>query len=80
MRALPEVAPTTLSTVGYGDIVPVSGIALMLAMVEAVSGMFYVTLLIARLVSLYSFKATVEAVHIEEMQTTKESAPGIANN
>src|SRR5580692_1416340 len=41
---------TTLSTVGYGDIVPVSGIARMLAMVEAVFGMFYVTLLIARLV------------------------------
>jgi hypothetical protein len=43
----------------------------MLAMAEAVFGMFYVTLLIARLVSLYSFKAPVEAVHIEEMQTTK---------
>ena len=71
---------TTLSTVGYGDIVPVSGIARMLAMVEAVFGMFYVTLLIARLVSLYSFKAPIEAVHIEEMQTTKESAPGITNN
>jgi hypothetical protein len=71
---------TTLSTVGYGDIVPVSGIARMLAMVEAVFGMFYVTLLIARLVSLYSFKAPVEAVHIEETQTTKESVPGITNN
>ena len=41
---------TTLSTVGYGDIVPLSGAARMLAMVEAVFGMFYVTLLIARLV------------------------------
>jgi hypothetical protein len=45
---------TTLSTVGYGDIVPVSGIARILAMAEAVFGMFYVTLLIARLVALYS--------------------------
>jgi hypothetical protein len=45
---------TTLSTVGYGDIVPVSGIARILAMSEAVFGMFYVTLLIARLVALYS--------------------------
>jgi hypothetical protein len=44
----------TLSTVGYGDIIPVSKVARMLAMVEAVFGMFYVTLLIARLVSLYS--------------------------
>src|SRR6516165_1939929 len=44
----------TLSTVGYGDIIPVSGVARMLAMMEAVFGMFYVTVLIARLVSLYS--------------------------
>jgi ion channel len=44
----------TLSTTGYGDIVPVSKVARMLAIVEAVFGMFYVTLLIARLVSLYS--------------------------
>jgi len=44
----------TLSTIGYGDIVPVSKLARMLAIVEAVTGMFYVTLLIARLVSLYS--------------------------
>jgi voltage-gated potassium channel len=44
----------TLSTIGYGDIVPVSKVARMLAIVEAVFGMFYVTLLIARLVSLYS--------------------------
>jgi Ion channel len=31
---------TTLSTVGYGDIIPLSGAARMLAMVEAVFGMF----------------------------------------
>ncbi len=35
----------TLSTVGYGDIVPVSSVARMLAIVEAMFGMFYVTLL-----------------------------------
>jgi hypothetical protein len=44
----------TLSTIGYGDISPVSGGARMLAVAEAVVGMFYVTMLIARLVSLYS--------------------------
>ena len=44
----------TLSTVGYGDIIPVSGVARMLAIAEAMVGMFYVTLLIARLVALYS--------------------------
>lgn len=44
----------TISTVGYGDIIPVSGVARLLAIAEATSGMFYVTLLIARLVALYS--------------------------
>ena len=44
----------TLSTIGYGDISPVAGGARMLAVAEAVVGMFYVTMLIARLVSLYS--------------------------
>ena len=51
---------TTLSTIGYGDIIPVSGGARMLAMAEAVFGMFYVTLLIARLVSLYSTQSPRE--------------------
>jgi voltage-gated potassium channel len=51
----------TLSTVGYGDIIPVSEMARMLAMVEAVFGMFYVSLLIARLVSLYSSKSPPES-------------------
>ena len=44
----------TLCTVGYGDIVPVSKVARMLAVTEAVVGMFYTTMLIARLVALYS--------------------------
>lgn len=51
----------TLSTVGYGDIVPVSSVARMLAIVEAMFGMFYVTLLISRLVSLYSSKSPPES-------------------
>jgi hypothetical protein len=44
----------TLTTVGYGDIVPVANVARMLAMVESTTGTFYVTILIARLVSLYA--------------------------
>lgn len=44
----------TLTTVGYGDIVPVSRVARMLAVLEAVSGMFYGTIIVARLVSMYS--------------------------
>jgi len=44
----------TLSTVGYGDIMPVSGVARMLAMMEAMTGTFYVAILISRLVAMYS--------------------------
>jgi hypothetical protein len=44
----------TLSTVGYGDITPASPIARWLAAMEAMTGMLYVAVLIARLVSLYS--------------------------
>jgi len=44
----------TLSTVGYGDITPVSRIARWLAAMEAMTGLLYVAVLIASLVSLYS--------------------------
>ena len=44
----------TLSTVGYGDITPVSRIARWLAATEAMTGLLYVAVLIARLVGLYS--------------------------
>jgi hypothetical protein len=44
----------TLCTVGYGDITPVSNVARMLAMLEAIVGVFYMAMLISRLVSLYS--------------------------
>jgi hypothetical protein len=64
----------TLSTVGYGDIVPVSSVARMLAIVEAMFGMFYMTLLIARLVSLYSSKSSPEAVDVEKIEDKKRIA------
>jgi voltage-gated potassium channel len=44
----------TLCTVGYGDIAPVSKVARMLAMMEAIAGLFYTAVLISRLVSVYS--------------------------
>lgn len=47
----------TLSTIGYGDITPISRVARMLAVVEAITGMFYVAVLVARLVSIHSAKA-----------------------
>jgi hypothetical protein len=44
---------TTLSTVGYGDIVPESKLAKILSNLEGIVGVLYPTIFIARLVSLY---------------------------
>lgn len=44
----------TLTTTGYGDILPVSAWARAIATVEAVIGTLYLAILMARLVSLYS--------------------------
>lgn len=41
----------TLATLGYGDVLPVSGVARGLAMIEAVSGQLFLAVMIARLVS-----------------------------
>ena len=43
----------TLTTLGYGDVVPTSGPARMFAVVEAVTGQLYLTVLVARLVGLH---------------------------
>ncbi len=44
---------TTLTTLGYGDIAPASPLARSLAMLEAIIGPLYLTILVARLVALY---------------------------
>ncbi len=43
----------TLTTLGYGDIVPLSGIVRMLAVLEAAAGVLYIAITIALLVSAY---------------------------
>lgn len=50
----------TLTTTGYGDIAPVSNMARTLAVMESIAGTFYLTILIARLVAVYS-RRTAEA-------------------
>lgn len=44
----------TLCTVGFGDIVPTSDVARMLAMLEGATGVFFVAVLVSRLVSLHT--------------------------
>ncbi len=63
----------TLSTLGYGDIVPVSPIARMLACIEALTGQLYLAVLVARLVGLqiaHSMSGTSK-----EMEETHAGGP-----
>ena len=48
----------TLSTLGYGDIVPMSRLARTMSWLEAVTGQIYLTVLVARLVGLHIAAAT----------------------
>jgi hypothetical protein len=50
----------TLTTLGYGDIVPVSPVARTLASLEAITGQLYLAVLVARLVGLH-IAASIES-------------------
>ena len=50
----------TLTTVGYGDIAPVTSHAQSLAILEAVTGVLYVAILIAKLIGLYLHESSKE--------------------
>ncbi len=52
---------STLSSVGYGDITPVSKGARMMAVMETITGIFYVAVMISRLVTLYTPKLAAPA-------------------
>src|SRR5262249_19010418 len=53
---------TTISTVGFGDITPLTLQARYAAVAEAITGQFYLAILVARLVGLYmSHKAAEES-------------------
>ncbi|MFC1548550.1 ion channel [Candidatus Omnitrophota bacterium] len=47
---------TTLTTLGYGDITPVSSRAQSFAILEAITGVLFTALLVARLVGMYLFQ------------------------
>jgi voltage-gated potassium channel len=51
----------TLCTVGFGDIVPVSGAARMLAMFEGAAGVFFIAVILSRLVSLFAVERRRDA-------------------
>jgi hypothetical protein len=47
-----------ITTITFGDIMPVSNVARMLTLAEATTGMFYMAILISRLVGVYASKPT----------------------
>lgn len=51
----------TMTTLGYGDILPRSPVARTLATLEAITGQIYLTVLIARLVGLHIVDSTSRA-------------------
>ena len=52
---------TTITTLGYGDFHPISPLAQTLAVLEAMTGVFYIAVLVARLVSVYRGPSTGDA-------------------
>jgi voltage-gated potassium channel Kch len=61
----------TLTTLGYGDIVPVSEFARTLSIMEAITGVLFIAVLIARLMSVYGRQHLVE-LEREEKRDIKE--------
>lgn len=47
---------TTLLSIGFGDIVPITNFAQSVAILEGVAGHFYLAILVARLVAVYSLR------------------------
>jgi hypothetical protein len=56
---------TTLATIGYGDITPVSLQARYAAVAEGITGQFYLAILVARLVALYITRSVSSDVREE---------------
>ena len=63
---------TTLMTVGYGDITPMADVARMLAMLEAMTGTFFVGVMIARLVALYSATPQTQRTGSQQGQSSQQ--------
>ncbi len=63
----------TLCTVGYGDVTPVSNVARMLVVMETISGIFYMAVLVSRLVAVYSTQHSSAPTKISATDTDSES-------
>jgi hypothetical protein len=64
----------TLATLGYGDVTPVGKAARALAQVEALGGMLYIAVFMARLVTMYSAERETEPVRLLDRSSTERAA------
>ncbi len=62
----------TLTTMGYGDILPATPVSRMLAAMEAVVGQIYLAVLVARLVSLYTMTFAKKDLNLKELQLEEQ--------
>jgi len=60
----------TLTTLGYGDILPVTMLARVAVSTQAIIGVMYLTIIMARLVSLYSTEVALEDIESERGNQT----------
>ncbi len=67
----------TLSTTGYGDIIPESELAMVLANLEAMVGQLYLAILVARLVGLYTSQTSSQQIE-NEILALKQAAANAA--
>ena len=64
----------TLTTLGYGDISPVSDLARRVAVIEAMCGQVFLATVIARMVSLYGAKDLAEQIeHVEQIEHAQQA-------
>lgn len=61
----------TLLTIGYGDIVAVRQLGQTAAVIEGIAGQFYIAILVARIVSVYSLYSDKKLVHAIEKDISK---------
>ena len=59
----------TLTTLGYGDIVPISPPARALASLEALTGQLYITVLVARLVALHVTHSLRDSSPVDNLES-----------
>ena len=65
----------TLSGVGYGGIIPINPYVRLVAALENMIGIFYIAVIVARLVSSYRARATTETASPTSAESVRSGAP-----